>query len=167
MFFKTILCVNVNLKIDLLSQSHKKNHCKSTVEVFPTDYFFFQVEPLSKCAACFQNLLKHLTKIKWYYLYFFIVNFERYEYTNLAFSFEFLNKYMLAGFIFIKLQIAYAKLVHISKKINKQKWLFRLPLNHFPISTYPAHIYLLKVNNRNTRKRCEVCSKFLLLNSNK
>ena len=24
----------------------------------------------------------------------------------------------------------------------------------------PANIYLLKVNNRNTRKRCEICSKF-------
>ena len=26
----------------------------------------------------------------------------------------------------------------------------------------PANIYLLKVNNRNTRKRCEICSKFTL-----
>ena len=25
-------------------------------------------------------------------------------------------------------------------------------------STYPANIYLLKGNNRNTRKRCEICS---------
>ena len=24
----------------------------------------------------------------------------------------------------------------------------------------PANIYLLKVNKRNTRKRCEICSKF-------
>ena len=27
---------------------------------------------------------------------------------------------------------------------------------------YPANIYLFKVNNRNTRKRCEICSKFTL-----
>ena len=27
---------------------------------------------------------------------------------------------------------------------------------------YPANIYLLKVNNRNTRKRCEICSKLTM-----
>ena len=26
----------------------------------------------------------------------------------------------------------------------------------------PAHIYLPKVNNRNTRTRCEICSKFTM-----
>ena len=26
----------------------------------------------------------------------------------------------------------------------------------------PANIYLLKVNNRNTRKRCEICSKLTI-----
>ena len=26
----------------------------------------------------------------------------------------------------------------------------------------PANIYLLKVNNRNTRKRCEICSRLKL-----
>ena len=25
--------------------------------------------------------------------------------------------------------------------------------------SYPANIYFLKVNNRNTRKKCEICSK--------
>ena len=25
--------------------------------------------------------------------------------------------------------------------------------------SYPANIYLFKVNNKNTRKRCEICSK--------
>ena len=28
--------------------------------------------------------------------------------------------------------------------------------------TFPAGIYLLKVNNRNTRTRCEVCSKLIM-----
>ena len=28
--------------------------------------------------------------------------------------------------------------------------------------TYPAGIYLLKVNNRNTRTRCEICSKLTI-----
>ena len=27
---------------------------------------------------------------------------------------------------------------------------------------YPANIYLLKFNNRNTRKRCEICSKLTI-----
>ena len=27
---------------------------------------------------------------------------------------------------------------------------------------YPAGIYLLKVNNRNTRTRCEICSKLTI-----
>ena len=27
---------------------------------------------------------------------------------------------------------------------------------------FPANVYLLKVNNRNTRKRCEICSKLTI-----
>ena len=30
------------------------------------------------------------------------------------------------------------------------------------MSVYPAKIYLFKVNNRNTRKRCEMCSKLTI-----
>ena len=30
------------------------------------------------------------------------------------------------------------------------------------VTTYPAGIYLLKVNNRNNRRRCEICSKVIL-----
>ena len=30
------------------------------------------------------------------------------------------------------------------------------------LSQFPANIYLLKVNNRNTRKRCEICSKLTI-----
>ena len=30
------------------------------------------------------------------------------------------------------------------------------------IFTYPAKIYLLKINNRNTRKKCEICSKLTI-----
>ena len=32
----------------------------------------------------------------------------------------------------------------------------------FMIFTIPAGIYLLKVNNRNTRTRCEICSKLTI-----
>ena len=31
-----------------------------------------------------------------------------------------------------------------------------------PIYYHPAGIYLLKVNNRNTRTRCEICSKLTI-----
>ena len=33
------------------------------------------------------------------------------------------------------------------------------------ISDFPANIYLFKLNNRNTRKRCEVCSKLTIKTS--
>ena len=32
----------------------------------------------------------------------------------------------------------------------------------FSIESNPAGIYLLKVNNRNTRTRCEICSKLVI-----
>ena len=31
------------------------------------------------------------------------------------------------------------------------------------ISTIPAGIYLLKISNRNTRTRCEICSKLTIM----
>ena len=31
-----------------------------------------------------------------------------------------------------------------------------------PIQPNPVYTYLLKVNNRNTRKRCEMCSKLTI-----
>ena len=40
--------------------------------------------------------------------------------------------------------------------------------DNFPVqkqsmfNTFPAGIYLHKVNNRNTRKRCEICSKLTI-----
>ena len=37
----------------------------------------------------------------------------------------------------------------------------RISLNVFLLSI-PAGIYLLKVNNRNTRTRCEICSKLTI-----
>ena len=36
--------------------------------------------------------------------------------------------------------------------------MFRLKLDCLAIQNSPAVIYLLKVNNRNTRTRCEICS---------
>ena len=44
--------------------------------------------------------------------------------------------------------------------------LSRVPYWYFAtlikLITYPAGIYLLKVNNKNTRKRCDVCSKLTI-----
>ena len=34
------------------------------------------------------------------------------------------------------------------------------------VDTNPANIYLFKVNNKNTRKRCEICSKSTIKTSN-
>ena len=34
--------------------------------------------------------------------------------------------------------------------------------SYFVLAFYPAGIYLLKVNNRNTRARCEICSKLTI-----
>ena len=47
--------------------------------------------------------------------------------------------------------------VHLRLYINVTRSIiiFLLVLN---ITTNPANTYLLKVNNRNTRKRCELCS---------
>ena len=35
-------------------------------------------------------------------------------------------------------------------------------ISHQPISCHPASKYLLKVNNRNTRKNCEICLKLTI-----
>ena len=39
-----------------------------------------------------------------------------------------------------------------NKKLRKSLYVISLDVN-------PANIYLFKVNNRNTRKMCEICSK--------
>ena len=31
-----------------------------------------------------------------------------------------------------------------------------------PLKSYPTNIYLFKVNNRNTKKSCEICSKLII-----
>ena len=42
---------------------------------------------------------------------------------------------------------------------TRQYYLSRISLKHSLLWNFPANIYLLNVNNRNTRKRCEICSK--------
>ena len=57
-----------------------------------------------------------------------------------------------------------------SSKKNDYEGKFKYDLNmidhgihfnseEFNLTTFLANIYLLKVSNRNTRKRCEICSK--------
>ena len=43
---------------------------------------------------------------------------------------------------------------------DKQKWYKNV--YEYLQQTNPAGIYLLKVNNRNTRTRCEICSKLTI-----
>ena len=52
-------------------------------------------------------------------------------------------------------------------KILLASWFFAFTLNinlesHSSITNTPADIYLLKVNKRNTRTRCEICSKLTI-----
>ena len=47
------------------------------------------------------------------------------------------------------------------RKLEEQKWFY----DHFKGGKFCkclANIYLLKVNNRNTRKRCEICLKLTI-----
>ena len=59
------------------------------------------------------------------------------------------------------------KVVHINLKLEVMAFMYYIELlkqhnlqQHG--SSYPAGIYLLKVNNRNTRTRCEICSKLTI-----
>ena len=40
--------------------------------------------------------------------------------------------------------------------------LHKIPSKVFWLRWYPAGFYLLKVNNRNTRTRCDICSKLTI-----
>ena len=50
----------------------------------------------------------------------------------------------------------------VKKQTSAMKWVkwSWIPLKHFRID--PASIYLSKVNNRNSRKRCKICSKLTM-----
>ena len=50
-------------------------------------------------------------------------------------------------------------LQEIKEEETKCKLKVTLLINFYPKSHFPAGIYLLKVNNRNTRTRFEICSK--------
>ena len=58
----------------------------------------------------------------------------------------------------------FALLKVLGKKTIEEDWIEQLDIqyrNNF-YAWAPAGIYLLKVNNRNTRTRCEICSKLTL-----
>ena len=48
------------------------------------------------------------------------------------------------------------------EKYQNEYYPYNINLIRFCRRTFPANIYLLKVNNRNTRKRCEICSKLTI-----
>ena len=65
---------------------------------------------------------------------------------------------------YLPLRIAYNNLitqpVFICPKSTMLTTTFPLlTLNNVNTNSYPANIYLFKVNKRNSRKRCEICSK--------
>ena len=47
----------------------------------------------------------------------------------------------------------------LKKNEAKKEFSWNHGNNILKVSTFPADIYLLKVNNGNTRTRCEICSK--------
>ena len=53
------------------------------------------------------------------------------------------------------------RIIALRFSISNTKWL-RLDLYKLSLRNNPAGIYLLKVNNRNTRTRCEICSKLTI-----
>ena len=48
------------------------------------------------------------------------------------------------------------------EKYQNEYYPYNINLILFCRRIFPANIYLLKVNNRNTRKRCEICSKLTI-----
>ena len=48
------------------------------------------------------------------------------------------------------------------KKCKKPPTMKIIAQNFDKDNAFPADIYLLKVNNRNNRKRCEICSKLTI-----
>ena len=65
---------------------------------------------------------------------------------------DFMNEWFLAKY-FAKQLLRYAEVY--SEPCQTLWW----SILRKEISTYPLNIYLLKVNNRSIRKRCEICSK--------
>ena len=54
------------------------------------------------------------------------------------------------------------------KRNSRMKWVKPFHTNApflYPLKTFPAGIYLLKVNKRNSRIRCEICSKLTIKTS--
>ena len=49
-----------------------------------------------------------------------------------------------------------------SGSTERNQWVNNVNRMHLYMTYYPAGIYLLKVNNRYTRTRCEICSKFIM-----
>ena len=52
----------------------------------------------------------------------------------------------------------------VNEWVNKAEYIRKQPrcLNEVQVSNFLANIYLFKVNNRNTRKRYEICSKLTI-----
>ena len=99
-------------------------------------------------------------------IYYFIENFAIFFFISkrnkksVTYSFNLLILCEIAWFSFLfqffsNVETAKQIKKKIKKKVETGKY---LTFN----KNYPAGIYLLKVNNRNTRTRCEICSKLTI-----
>ena len=53
--------------------------------------------------------------------------------------------------------------IHITlPRMSYERLIYARSIGYFASEDYPAGIYLLKVNNRNSRTRCEICSKLTI-----
>ena len=82
-------------------------------------------------------------------LYLTLQKLERFVKISLRHS---VKEFFWRGNKFIYLFIASNSTI---TSINQRNWTKQL-------KNYPAGIYLLKVNNRNTRTRCQICSKIII-----
>ena len=76
-------------------------------------------------------------------------------------SLSFVNsRYVLAFWYYLEIMPDALSVVSIVNRCNRKK-ILSLRENCNPIK-HPDNIYLFKVNDRNTRKRCEICSKLTI-----
>ena len=102
------------------------------------------------CNIVFIKKLQHHLE----YIYFFHDNFKTFsffllEIANFLFPLRFYNNFRIFDYDSKRNTIWFQKIGRRFVENNCTEWIFK----------YPASNYLFGVNNINTRKRCEICSK--------
>ena len=99
----------------------------------------------TRCEICSNWTIKVPERRHWRRSCIFIVNFEHISHLDLVFSivnFE----HVIAGW----------------ERINASQCSPTFSAEYWKALRYPANIYLIKVNNRNTNERCEIVSKLTI-----